>query len=132
MLTQVLANAIKFTGASGLVLVHAGLDEAQHLASDGERDLLLRVRDSGIGIREEDLERVFEPFTQLDSSLARRFQGTGLGLYIGRALMRAHGGDLELSSRLGEGTTATLRFPAGRLLPQLLVPSPAPDSLGRR
>ncbi len=57
--------------------------------------LLLFVRDTGIGIPDEDLERVFEPFTQLDGSLARRFQGAGLGLYVSRALVAGHGGELH-------------------------------------
>jgi two-component system cell cycle sensor histidine kinase PleC len=74
------------------------------------------VADSGIGIAEADLERVFEPFTQIDSSLARRFDGSGLGLYISRALVQGHGGQLILSSRPGAGTTAEIRMPADRVI----------------
>ena len=87
---------------------------AAELAEGG--DLLLRVTDTGIGIPEGDIERVFEPFTQLDTSLARRFQGSGLGLYVARALAAAHDGTLSLTSRVGQGTTALLRLPAGRLI----------------
>ena len=58
----------------------------------------LVVRDTGIGIAEQDLERVFEPFTQLDGTLSRRFQGAGLGLYVSRALVAGHGGELSLRS----------------------------------
>ena len=54
---------------------------------------------------------MFEPFTQLDSTLARRYQGVGLGLYVSRALVAGHGGRLTLHSRPGEGTTAEIRLP---------------------
>ena len=96
VLDHLLSNAVKFTEAGGTVSVGASLE------TDGR--LLLFVRDTGIGIPEEDIERVFEPFTQLDSSLARRFQGAGLGLYVSRALVAGHGGELSLRSAPGEGT----------------------------
>jgi signal transduction histidine kinase len=59
---------------------------------------------------------VFEPFTQLDGSLARRFQGAGLGLYVSRALVIGHGGELTLRSTPGEGTVAEIRLPAERVI----------------
>jgi signal transduction histidine kinase len=108
VLNQLLSNAVKFTDAGGTVSIGGSLD------ADGS--LVLSVRDSGIGIPEEDLERVFEPFTQLDSSLARRFQGAGLGLYVSRALVAGHGGKLVLRSIPGQGTTAEIRLPADRLI----------------
>ena len=74
------------------------------------------MRDTGIGISEEDLDRVFEPFTQLDSSLARRFQGAGLGLYVSRAFVTGHGGKLVLRSTPAKGPTAEIRLPADRLI----------------
>jgi signal transduction histidine kinase len=103
VLRHLLSNAVKFTEIGGTVTVGALLEP------DGA--LLIFVRDTGIGIREEDLERVFEPFTQLDSTLARRYQGSGLGLYVSRALVAGHGGRLTLRSRAGEGTTAEIRLP---------------------
>jgi signal transduction histidine kinase len=108
-LGHLLGNAIKFTEAGGSVTV------AAMMATGGE--LAISVVDTGIGIAEADLERVFEPFTQIDSSLARRFDGSGLGLYVSRALVQGHGGQLVLSSRPGEGTTAEIRLPADRLVP---------------
>ena len=66
------------------------------------------MRDTGIGIPAADLERVFEPFIQLDASLSRRFQGAGLGLYVSRALVEAHGGRLRLLSEPGAGTAAEI------------------------
>jgi signal transduction histidine kinase len=77
--------------------------------------LQIRVIDSGIGIAEADQKRVFEPFVQLDSGLARRTGGSGLGLYVTRALLTAHGGELTLTSRPGQGTTVILQLPASRL-----------------
>ncbi len=108
VLLNLLSNAVKFTPAGGTVTLDGGvLDNG---------DLVLRVTDTGIGIRPEDIPRAFEPFTQLDSSLARRFPGSGLGLYLSRALAEAQGAQLELHSEGELGTTAVLRFPKERLL----------------
>jgi signal transduction histidine kinase len=108
VLNHLLSNAVKFTEACGTVTVGASREP------DGK--LVLFVRDTGIGIPEEDLERVFEPFTQLDSSLARRFQGAGLGLYVSRALVTGHGGELVLRSLPGVGTLAEIRMSAERVI----------------
>jgi signal transduction histidine kinase len=108
VLNHLLSNAVKFTDAGGTIAIGSFLDAGGRL--------VLFVRDTGIGIREEDLDRVFEPFTQLDGSLARRFQGAGLGLYVSRALVAGHGGELILRSALGRGTTAEIRLPADRLV----------------
>ncbi|MSP04591.1 MAG: ATP-binding protein [Acetobacteraceae bacterium] len=62
------------------------------------------------------MDHVFEPFTQLDGSLARRYEGSALGLYFSRALVQARGGILTLHSVLGQGTTAEIRMPADRLV----------------
>lgn len=116
-LGHLLGNAIKFTPFGGVVRLAARVE-----ARSG--DLLLLVSDTGIGIAEEDLDRVFEPFVQLDGSHSRRFPGSGLGLYVSRITARAHGGELILSSQPGVGTTAVLRLPAERLvaLPAELFP----------
>lgn len=108
-LQHLVTNGVKFTGAGGKVCITAERDGVAG-------DLLLKVSDTGIGIAEADLDRVFEPFAYPDTGLDGRFPGGGLGLYVSRALMRAHGGELALSSRPGEGTTAVMRIPAERLL----------------
>ena len=108
VLRQLLSNAIKFTGIGGTITIGA--------TAEPQGDLLIFVRDNGIGIAADDLERVFEPFTQLDATLARRFQGSGLGLYMSRALITGHGGRLTLRSRKGEGTTAEIRLPSAHLV----------------
>jgi signal transduction histidine kinase len=109
-LHHLVTNAVKFTGAGGQVWISTQRDTE-------DADLLLKVSDTGVGIAEADLDRVFEPFANADAGPNRRFPGTGLGLYVSRALMRAHGGELLLRSRPGEGTTAIMRIPAERLLP---------------
>ena len=110
VLLNLLSNAVKFTPPGGAVTLSAAVEE-------GDGGLVIRVADTGIGMRPEDIPRAFEPFTQLDSSFSRRFPGSGLGLYLARSLTAAQGGELSLESRPGEGTTAVLRFPRERLLP---------------
>jgi signal transduction histidine kinase len=107
-LSQILSNAVKFTNAGGSVTIEAGLTP--------EGDLFVSVTDTGIGIPAAELERVFEPFTQLDGSLARRYPGAGLGLFTARAIAMAHGGQLHLASRSGEGTTVRIVLPGSRVL----------------
>nr|WP_272876894.1 PAS-domain containing protein [Neoroseomonas terrae] len=103
---QVLAgNAVKFTPVGGQVRLEAARAE--------DAGLVFRVVDSGIGIATEDIPRAFEPFTQLESSHARRYPGSGLGLHLARLLAEAMGASLTLDSRPDSGTTATLRLPRG-------------------
>ncbi len=106
IILNLLSNAIKFTPPGGDIAVGATC------GADGA--LAVFVRDNGIGIAEEDRERVFEPFTRVESSEARRYEGMGLGLAICRSLTEMHDGTLEIDSTLGGGTTVTLRFPRGR------------------
>lgn len=108
VLSHLLSNAVKFTEAGGSIKVGAALGD--------DDSLLLSVRDTGIGIPEEHIDQVFEPFIQLDSSLSRRFQGAGLGLYVSRALIAGLGGELSLTSVPGEGTRAEIRLPAERVI----------------
>ena len=74
----------------------------------------ITVADTGIGIAPENLQRVFEPFVQIDNSLSRQQPGTGLGLPAVKAIMELHGGSLELRSVVGVGTEATAIFPPER------------------
>jgi signal transduction histidine kinase len=78
--------------------------------------LSLAVADSGIGIAEEDLPNVMEPFRQADAALSRKYEGTGLGLPLVKSFVELHRGVFELKSQLGVGTTATMRFPRDRVL----------------
>jgi signal transduction histidine kinase len=106
-LLNLLTNAVKFTPEGGSVTVEA------EIAADG--DLLLRVVDTGIGMTQEQLRKAMRPFEQIDSAFNRKYEGTGLGLPIIDALMRLHGGAVEIESEPGRGTRATLRFPKSRV-----------------
>jgi len=107
VLLNLVSNAIKFTPAGGRVSVRA---EARP-----EGGLALTVADSGIGIAMDDLDRIFQPFVQVDSSLARRHAGTGLGLPLARSFIELHGGTVEIASRPGSGTRVSVRLPASRI-----------------
>ncbi len=109
IIANLLSNAIKFTEPGGSVTLSARPDH------DG--DLLIAVADTGIGIAQVDFERVWEPFTQVDGKHTRKYEGTGLGLSLSRALAELHGGALTLDSELGVGTTVTFRLPSSRLIP---------------
>ncbi|MCA9794156.1 MAG: hybrid sensor histidine kinase/response regulator, partial [Candidatus Eremiobacteraeota bacterium] len=74
-------------------------------------EVVFEVEDTGIGMTPEQLSRVFEPFTQADPTIARRFGGTGLGLTLTRNFCRLLGGSLEVKSEFGVGTTFTVRLP---------------------
>ena len=103
-------NAIKFT-AQGEVLLRVQ-QEARRTQDGGEVvDLLFEVHDSGIGIAPEAQAKIFTGFTQAESSTSRKYGGTGLGLAISQRLVRLMGGDLQLSSTLGEGSTFYFRIP---------------------
>ena len=108
VLYNLLSNAIKFTPEGGRVVLSA--------RAEG-RYLVLSVSDTGIGIAEEDLDRIFEKFRQAAGSgspgsvLTREHQGTGLGLSIVRELAKLLGGDVTLESRIGQGSTFTVRVP---------------------
>jgi two-component system, cell cycle sensor histidine kinase PleC len=106
ILLNLLSNAIKFTLPGGQVEVSA------EQAEDGAT--LVSIDDTGIGIAPEDLETAMTPFAQVDSSLARKYEGSGLGLPLAKTLTELHGGTLSLRSVLGEGTTAVVRFPPSR------------------
>jgi PAS domain S-box-containing protein len=105
-LGNLMANALKFTPQGGQVRFIA------RRQADGGVHLM--VEDSGIGMAQETIAAALEPFRQLDGSLARRFEGAGLGLSISKALAELHGGQLNVRSAVGEGTTVTIALPAAR------------------
>ena len=107
ILLNLLSNAIKFTPEGGTI------DIGLTLGPGG--DLRLRVADTGIGIAEQDLPKALSVFGQIESELARRNTGTGLGLPLAQRLAELHGGALVIDSTLGEGTTVTVQFPAQRV-----------------
>lgn len=102
------SNALKFTPEDGNVWVELSFDAAG--------DMVLSVKDTGIGIKASDKERIFEPFVQVEDAMSRTQQGTGLGLPLVRKIMSLHGGRIEIDSTVGEGTTAYAIFPKSRFV----------------
>ena len=100
---NLISNAVKFTPAGGNVMVRW-----RRLESGWSR---LSVADTGIGIDKDDLERIFQPFIQVDGRLNRKYEGVGLGLPLTRRLVEMHGGTLKIESELGRGTTVTVDLP---------------------
>ncbi|MHB1219729.1 MAG: hybrid sensor histidine kinase/response regulator [Alphaproteobacteria bacterium] len=100
---NLLSNGVKFTGPNGKVSIVLGP------TNGGWAEIT--VKDTGVGIPADAIERIFEPFQQADASLSRRHEGAGLGLSISRKLMELHGGTLTVRSQPGIGTEVTARFP---------------------
>jgi two-component system cell cycle sensor histidine kinase PleC len=113
-LINVVSNAIKFTPTHGRITIDVAT------ASD---TIDIRVADTGIGIKPEDIPKVFEPYTQIDSTVARQHRGTGLGMPLTLSLLQLHGGTVLLESSVGFGTTVTLRLPTSRQVPALAAAS---------
>ena len=107
ILLNLLSNAVKFTPDGGEITVTAGV------AGDGCAEL--SVTDTGIGIAEENIETVLSNFGQVDTSLSREYEGTGLGLPLVKWLAKLHGGTLRIESKVDAGTTVTVSFPAERV-----------------
>jgi signal transduction histidine kinase len=105
ILLNLLTNAIKFTSQGGGVCIEAGTSSASQV--------FLKVTDTGTGIPADMLEKVFEPFIQVDTRRSRSAEGTGLGLAISRDLARGMKGDLHVESRIGAGSTFQLDLPRG-------------------
>jgi signal transduction histidine kinase/ActR/RegA family two-component response regulator len=99
-----LSNAIKFTSKGGTIFMHIDFNEKS-------QELKFSVEDSGVGIDAKNLQKIFEAFTQEDSSTTRRFGGTGLGLSISTSLINSMQGHIEVESTLGKGSTFSFKLP---------------------
>lgn len=108
VLLNLLSNAVKFTPSGGRVTASA------ELASDG--GMVIAVTDNGIGIAPEDMKRAMAPFGQVDGALTRKYDGTGLGLPLAKALIELHGGILEMQSETGRGTRVAMLLPTNRTI----------------
>ncbi|HKJ40270.1 MAG TPA: PAS domain S-box protein [Anaerolineales bacterium] len=107
VLVNLLINAVKFTPKHGQVTLQVRADE--------EHDLVqFSVIDTGIGVTPEDLKRLFKPFVQVDSSLSRQNEGTGLGLALAQRIIDLHGGSIQVQSEPGKGSTFTVNLPWSR------------------
>jgi len=99
---NLIGNAIKFTPAGGRVAISSAVDAAA---------LRIRIRDTGIGIRAEDIPLVMQPFYRVNSVLDGKHQGAGLGLPFAKSVVELHGGTLTIESKPGSGTTVSISLP---------------------
>ncbi|MEO7082892.1 MAG: PAS domain S-box protein [Gemmatimonadaceae bacterium] len=147
ILYNLLSNAVKFTNEGGQVTLRASIvprsevaelsgswpGRSVPLAASEFRDFAeISVTDCGIGISKEGMERLFQPFSQIDSGLARKFEGTGLGLAMVKLLAELHGGTVAVESAEGEGSRFTVWIPlrtTTRLEPRIAKLSTAPARL---
>jgi two-component system, OmpR family, phosphate regulon sensor histidine kinase PhoR len=102
VLVNLIDNAIKYSAGEGVVSIEA---------SGGEDKVIISVSDTGIGIRQQDLPRIFERFYRVDKARSRESGGTGLGLSIVKNIVEGHGGDVKVSSELNRGSTFTVNIP---------------------
>ncbi|HEY1261787.1 MAG TPA: ATP-binding protein [Stellaceae bacterium] len=120
VLLNLLSNAVKFTDPGGSVVLAAGRD-----ASGGA---VFEVRDTGVGMTPAEIETALEPFGQIETGLARRHEGTGLGLPLARRLTELHQGSLSICSERGRGTTVRVTLPPARAVAvadMMAFPAPA-------
>jgi signal transduction histidine kinase len=130
VLINLLSNAVKFTPERGRIDL-----DITHVVTAQHEWIKITVRDTGIGIAAADIDRLFQPFVQIDSALSRTAQGTGLGLNLVRELVELHGGRVSVTSEIGVGSQFTVDLPCGntpfifplataKLVHQAQIPSP--------
>jgi signal transduction histidine kinase len=100
---QLLDNAIKFTPAGGLIKIET---------TPVQQNVMVKVTDTGIGIPDNRIDEIFEPFHQLDGSSTRHYGGTGLGLALARSIVDAHGSKIQVESYVGQGSSFSFALPA--------------------
>ncbi|MDE0941044.1 MAG: ATP-binding protein [Alphaproteobacteria bacterium] len=105
---NLLSNAVKFTPANGKIRIFAGLDDSGQM--------FLTVSDTGEGMTPHEIEISLQPFGQAGEAMIRQHEGTGLGLPLSRSLCQLHGGNLEIESAKGVGTTILVSLPSERIL----------------
>ena len=126
ILYNLLSNAVKFTQTSGKIILEANLTAEEPTATAGLQKtapinpkpsgLIVSVKDSGIGLEKKDLNRIFDPFEQVDNTLSRKYPGTGLGLPISKQLVELHGGEIWAESDgVGKGAKISFTLPVGQL-----------------
>jgi signal transduction histidine kinase len=107
---NLLSNAVKFTPDGGSVIIRSRI-VCQESTEDPAEYVEISVEDTGIGIRPEDIKKLFKGFTQLNSPYVEKFEGTGLGLALSRQLVELHGGRIWAKSEYGKGSTFTFQIP---------------------
>jgi PAS domain S-box-containing protein len=119
---NLLSNACKFTDQGHITLA------VERQPGDPSDTILVQVTDTGIGLSPDQVERLFEEFTQADASTTRKYGGTGLGLAISRRFCEMMGGQIAVKSELGQGTTFTIRLPAQVVKPEPTIVPSAPNT----
>ena len=114
VLVNLLANSVKFTEPGGVITFKAWCR--------ADSGFVFQVVDTGIGMAAGDIPKALSKFGQIDNALSRKYEGTGLGLSLSKALIELHGGSLDLQSELGKGTTVTVRLPSYRMVEPGLEP----------
>jgi len=102
VLMNIISNALKYTPDGGTIDIYGGRTD---------RDIWIRIEDTGIGIPDEDITRIFDRFYRVDKARTRESGGTGLGLSIAKEIVTLHGGDIVVNSTLGVGTAITVTLP---------------------
>lgn len=123
LLMNLVSNAVKFTKTGGVQVI------AKLVPDQPDSRLVIQVTDTGIGIPTDKFEAIFDPFIQADNSVTRHFGGTGLGLTISRRIARALGGDIEVSSEVGKGTTFLVSISTGPLKDIEILEAPTTDGM---
>lgn len=121
ILLNLLSNAVKFTPAGGEVRCQVWEDVKTN-------NIMIQVRDTGIGIAPKDISKVMTPFGQVDSALSRKYEGTGLGLPLAKVFLESMGGEFSIASEINVGTTVTLSIPKSPKLVHPQEPLPAEET----
>jgi signal transduction histidine kinase len=118
ILLNLLSNAVKFTEPGGSVTLRAG--------QTARGDIVFEIHDTGLGMTADELVIALQPFSQVDASNTRRYDGTGLGLPLAKRLTELHGGSLEVDSEKGRGSSVVVTHPAFRVMSSQTSAAPVP------